>query len=124
MQVSHPFEINVISVRANTLGHHGALVGGGSEDLPAFEIFGTLATQTISAYSLGHPAGAKQSEQRWYFDAVMAVHPEHGRFFVRAGLVGGEGPDYFRDILCAHLNELDLTGTCDTLLPETEEKNI
>ena len=122
MQVLHPFDIDIISVRENLWEEYGGI--GGSEGLPAFEIFGTIATRTLSAYSLGHPYDAERSRQSWYFDAIMVVHPEDGRFFSRVGLAGGGGPDYFRDIIATHLKQLDLTGCCDTLLPvsETEEK--
>jgi hypothetical protein len=113
MQVLQPIEIDIISVREIPVQNIGAIITGTNE-VPAYLIFGLFSTKTQYAYSTEE----KISEHKSYFEAVMGEHPVSGRFFVRIGTMNGGGgfSDLFRDIIASHLLKLDLIGTCDTYL--------
>jgi hypothetical protein len=120
MQVAQPFEIDVISVKETWVQNTRAAVAG-SDEIPAYVIFGSFSTKRKYAYDL-----EKVSDIKSHFEAVMGIHPVEGRFFVRIGLLGDDWSNLFQGIIASHLKQLNLTGTCDTLLPvsETGEKNI
>lgn len=123
MQVTHPFEIDVISVKESTYQEYQH--GGGHKERPSYEIFGTISTKSYHAYFPSphavHPA--EEINHQWYFDAIMAEHSEIGRYFVRIGIMSSS-PEFLLNILALHLKQLNLTGTCDTLLEVGNKENI
>ena len=110
MQVTQSFEIDVISVKETWVQNTRAAVAG-SDEIPAYVIFGSFSTARKYAYDL-----EKVTTLKSHFEAVMGVHPVEGRFFVRVGLMGDDWNKLFQGILAEHLKQLDLTGTCDTFL--------
>ena len=111
MQVTQPFEIDVISVK--DIFCQSPV--NGREEIPANVIFGTFSTKSRHAYVPENGPVLR----RWHFEAVMANHPEKNcRYFVRIGV--GDGPDFVRNIVAEHLKKLKLTGACDTFLSEKD----
>ena len=106
MQIAQTFDIDVISVKESTYSEYQLGVGG-HIDRPSYEIFGTISTKSYHAYFPSPLATlpAEELKHQWYFDAIMAEHPEIGRYFVRIG--ADFAPDFLRNILADHLKKIE-----------------